>query len=163
MTGENVKRPPIPNPPYGGGCLCGAVRYTLTARPLTISACHCIDCKRLTGATHNLSITALRSDIQHTGETVSYRKTAASGRQADVVRCAKCGTRLWHEPLALPDRLFLMGGTLDDSSWALPVAHIWVEQASPDAVFRDDVAKVEGQPTDRQFMVEAFNRIYGAP
>jgi hypothetical protein len=156
-----MSRPPIPDPPYHGGCLCGAVRYTLKARPLTVSACHCMDCKRLTGATHNLSVTVLRSDFEHAGATTAYRKTADSGRQADVVRCAACGTRLWHEPLALPAMLFLMGGTLDDSSWALPVAHIWVEQASPDVKFRDDVVKVEGQPKDRQFMADAFNKIYG--
>jgi hypothetical protein len=29
--------------------------------------------------------------------------------------------------------------------------------------FRDDAVRFEGQPTDRQFMVDAFNRIYGAP
>jgi len=154
-------RPPIPDPPYHGGCLCGAVRYALKARPLTVSACHCIDCKRLTGAMYNLSLTALRCDLEHTGEVCAYRKTAASGRQADVLRCANCGTRLWHEPQALPDKLFLMAGTLDDSNWVLPVAHIWVECASPDAVFRDDTVKTEGQPKDRQYMVEAFNRIYG--
>jgi hypothetical protein len=156
-------RPPIPEPPYAGGCLCGAVRYALNLRPLTVSACHCTDCKRLTGATNNLSITALRSGLEHTGETDRFRKTAESGRQADVVRCATCGTRLWHEPQAMPDRLFLMAGTLDDSSWAIPVAHIWVEKASPDAKFRDDAEQREGQPADRSFMVEAFNRIYGAP
>lgn len=154
-------RPPIPDPPYEGGCLCGAVRYTLKARPLTVSACHCIDCKRLSGATNNLSITALRADLEHRGPIATYRKTAASGRQADVIRCAECGTRLWHEPQALPTQLFLMAGTLDDSSWAIPVAHIWVEQASPGAVFADDAVKVEGQPKDRQFMADAFNKIYG--
>ena len=155
-------RPPIPAAPYHGGCLCGAVRYTLKARPLTVSACHCIDCKRLTGATNNLSVTVLRDQLEHSGDTAAYRKTADSGRQADVVRCAKCGTRLWHEPHAAPDRAFLMGGTLDDSSWVIPVAHIWVERASPGVVFEPDADKREGQPTDRSYMVEAFNRIYGA-
>lgn len=156
-----MNRPPIPAPPYAGGCLCGQVRYSLNARPLTVSACHCSDCKRLTGATNNLAVTALRADLSHTGETARYRKTAASGRQADVVRCANCGTRLWHEPQALPDKLFLMAGTLDNSDWAIPVAHIWVEQASPGAVFQDDAVRVEGQPTDRSFMVDAFTKIYG--
>lgn len=158
-----MTRPPIPAPPYAGGCLCGAVRYTLKARPLTVSACHCSDCKRLTGATNNLAITVLRDDLEHSGETTAYRKTADSGRQAEVVRCAVCGTRLWHAPQAMPDKAFLMAGTLDDSSWAIPVAHIWVERASPGVVFEEDAEKREGQPADRSFMVDAFNRIYGAP
>ena len=155
-------RPSIPAPPYAGGCLCGAVRYTVHARPLTVSACHCMDCKRLTGATHNLSIAIPRDSLHHSGEITRFRKTADSGRQADVVRCAACGTRLWHEPQALPTQIFLMGGTLDDSSWAIPVAHIWVEKASPDMVFRDDAIRIEGQPKDRQVMLEAFTRVYGS-
>ncbi len=39
-------RPPIPKPPYTGGCLCRAVRYELFARPLAVNACHCNDCKK---------------------------------------------------------------------------------------------------------------------
>ena len=50
---------------------------------------------------------------------------------------------------------WLMGGTLDDSSWVIPVSHIWVEKASPDIVFRDDAIRIEGQPKDRQVMLEA--------
>ena len=42
-------RPPVPAPPLKGGCLCGAARYRLTVRPLAINACHCTDCKRLSG------------------------------------------------------------------------------------------------------------------
>lgn len=35
--------------PYSGGCLCGALRYRVTAEPLTLYACHCTDCQRRTG------------------------------------------------------------------------------------------------------------------
>jgi len=154
-------RPPIPPPPYTGGCLCGAVRYTLKARPLAINACHCQDCKRLTGATYNLALTVLRKDLEHSGQLEAYHKTADSGRKAHVRRCAVCGTRMWHEPNALPEQIFLLTGTLDDSSWAIPTGHIWVEKASPDTVFRDDAIRIEGQPKDRQPLLDAFTKIYG--
>jgi hypothetical protein len=55
-----TQRPPIPNPPYTGGCLCGALRWRLEERPLAINACHCIDCKKLTGATNLLMLVAKR-------------------------------------------------------------------------------------------------------
>jgi hypothetical protein len=39
-----------------GGCICGAVRYELTADPVTLYACHCTDCQRATGTSFALSM-----------------------------------------------------------------------------------------------------------
>ena len=122
-----LPRPPIPNPPIRGGCLCGAVRYVTTPPPLATVACHCRDCQKLTGATNLLTIYADRSAFRHEqGEVVRYRKRADSGREADYVRCASCGTRLWHEALAAPQWVFIAAGTLDDPTWVVPATHIWV-------------------------------------
>ena len=37
-------------PELKGGCLCGAVRYSTTAEPLTSTVCHCRDCQRFSGS-----------------------------------------------------------------------------------------------------------------
>jgi Glutathione-dependent formaldehyde-activating enzyme len=34
-----------------GGCYCGAIRYEVAALPLEVTHCHCIDCRRSSGAT----------------------------------------------------------------------------------------------------------------
>ena len=47
------------------------------------------------------------------------------------------------------------------SSWAAPTAHIWAERAAPGSVFADECLVVQGQPADRQGMIDAFKRIYG--
>jgi hypothetical protein len=88
-----------------------------------------------------------------------FRRTGESGRQSDVVRCAACGTRLWHEPLAFPV-MTVTGGTLDDPSWVVPASEIWVELASPAAIFHSDAARFHGQP-DRQAQLDAFAALYG--
>ena len=33
-------------PPYTGGCQCGAIRYEIAAKPITLYACHCTDCQK---------------------------------------------------------------------------------------------------------------------
>ena len=33
-----------------GGCLCGDVRFKLTAEPMYVQACHCLDCQRISGS-----------------------------------------------------------------------------------------------------------------
>jgi hypothetical protein len=156
-----MTRPPIPNPPYDGCCLCGAVRYMLSASPMAINACHCDDCKKLTGATNLLMIVSQRDAFAHTGGVTRWRKRADSGREIDIVRCTACGTRLWHEPLSAPALVFIAAGTLDDTSWAIPTSHIYVEKLSPGVVMQADAAQIKGQPAERQQIFDAFYKIHG--
>jgi len=156
-------RPPVPAPPHAGSCLCGAVRYRLDAGPLALNACHCDDCKKLTGATHLLMVLARRAAFVHDGGAVTrYRKRADSGREIDIVRCARCGVRLWHEPQSAPELVFIAAGTLEDSSWVVPTSHIWVEKASPGVVLQDDAVKIRGQPANRQVLFDAFDAAYSS-
>jgi hypothetical protein len=156
-----MQRPSIPDPPHSGGCLCGAVRYRLDARPLAINACHCRDCQKLSGATNLLTLVGARNAFaKESGETRSWRKRAESGREIDIVRCATCGVRVWQEPVSAPDLIFIAAGTLDDPSWAIAAAHIWVGKAQPGAIMRDDAVKIAGQPADRVVTFEAFERLY---
>jgi hypothetical protein len=154
-------RPPIPNPPYTGACLCGAVRYSLKARPLAVNACHCTDCKKTTGATNVIMLIANNDDFSFTGEVQSYRKRADSGRELDIQRCTICGTRMFHHNMASRALVFIAAGTLDDASWVVPASHIWIERASPGVVMQDDAVQVVGQPADRKILMDAFTKIYG--
>ena len=156
-----TQRPPIPAPPYTGGCLCDQVHYTLAARPKALNACHCTDCKISTGSSHIEMLIADADAFHCTGETQSFIKTADSGRQLDIHRCANCGTRVFHHNIANRALVFIPAPTLDDAGWAVPTSHIWVERASPGVAIPDDVLKVEGQPADRAALMEAFAKVYG--
>ena len=153
-------RPPIPNPPYEGGCLCGAARYRVNARPLTMTACHCDACKKMSGGTNLFVMTVPRDSFEHlSGELLRFRRTADSGNQSDVVHCAVCGTRMWHEPQSVPVATVAIG-TLDDAGWAIPASEIWIKKASPAAIFHSDAARFHGQPP-RQAQLDAFAALYG--
>ncbi len=155
-----MTRAPIPAPPYDGGCLCGAVRYRVNARPMTMTACHCDACKKLSGGTNLLVITVPQDGFEHLqGDLQRFRRTAESGRQSDVVRCATCGTRLWHEPVGFAVRI-VAAGTLDDPSWVVPASEIWIERASPAAIFQADSEKFEGHPP-REAQMDALTKLYG--
>lgn len=158
-----MKRPAIPAAPFDGGCLCSAVRYRLSARPLAVNACHCTDCKKLTGATNLLMILASREAFSHQGGALErYRKRADSGNEIDIVRCAKCGVRMWHEPLSASQLIFIAAGTLDDPSWAVPTSHIFARSASPGVVIQDDALVLRDGPIDRKALLDAFTRVYGS-
>lgn len=95
------------------------------------------------------------------GDFVRFRKTADSGRHIDIARCAACGTRLWHEPLAAPELVFVAAGTLDDSSWAVPTSHIWTSRAASDFPFETDALVYPFAPGDRQTLWDNFTKLYG--
>ena len=156
-----MHRPAIPPQPHTGGCLCGAVRYRFDARPWAVNACHCMDCKKLTGATNLLMILGPREAFTHDGATARYRKRADSGNEVDIVRCAACGVRLWHEPGTAPQLVIVAVGTLDDLSWAIPTSHIFTRSVSAGVVIQDDALVLRDGPTDRRALFEAFDRIYG--
>jgi hypothetical protein len=90
----------------------------------------------------------------------SWRKTADSGRQLDIIRCKTCGTRLWHEPLSNPELIFIAAGTLDHSDWAVPTSHIWTRKARPGTHFPSDALLVESQPASREMLIDAFIRLH---
>ena len=156
-------RPTIPPAPHTGGCLCGAVRYRVDVRPRAVNGCHCTDCKRVSGGTHAVFLHVERATLTlEQGELARFRKTADSGRQLDIARCAQCGTRLWHEPLAAPTLMFVAAGTLDDPSWAIPTSHIWTSRIAPGVTLEADAQVYADAPTDRRALWDHFAGIYGA-
>jgi hypothetical protein len=156
-----VDRPPLPSVPYTGGCHCGAVRYRVLAHPRAVNACHCDDCKRLSGGPFGLYLHIDKGALDiRTGQFDVFRRTGGSGNQISVVRCRACGSRMWHLPDVAPELVILCAGTLDHSAWAVPASHIYVEEATADAVAAEDALVIEGPPESRKLLWDWFSGIY---
>jgi hypothetical protein len=135
-------------PPYSGGCLCGAVRYRIVAEPETLYVCHCTDCQRRGGTAFALSLVVRREALEATGETNLVAVTLADGRIKQSSFCVNCATRLWGESARNPAYVIVQPGTLDDTSWLQPVAHIWTRSAQPWLQFPAGALKFETQPPE---------------
>ena len=161
MQRIDVTRQPVPAPPILGGCHCGAIRYRIFARPFAINACHCDDCKRLSGAPFGVYLHVARAHLERDpGELDVFRRKGGSGNMIPISRCRACGTRMWHEPEIAPGLMIVCAGTLDDPSWAIPTSHIFTNQAAPDAVATKD-ARVIDKSVPRTELWHWFTRIYG--
>jgi hypothetical protein len=77
-----------------------------------------------------------------------YTARLADGRVKHGKLCTGCGTRLWGEPMKNPALAVIQPGTLDDTSWLRPVAHIWTRSAQPWFVFPPDAVRFETHPDD---------------
>ena len=148
---------PIPNPMLGG-CICGALRYRIIGEPLTLYTCHCTDCQRQGGSAFGMSMTLLKTQFELlSGTPRIFTKTFPDdGRQKFTRFCADCGTRLWTDFTKGRDVMNVRPGTLDDTRWLTPIAHIWTASAQPWVTIPDCPLNCPGQPADMTRYAQAW-------
>ncbi|WP_425258472.1 GFA family protein [Rubrivivax sp. RP6-9] len=132
-----------------GGCLCGQVRYRITAEPAVSRVCWCRDCQRISS---NGTVNALvpSAAIEITGTVSQYVKTSDSGNQVTRRFCGQCGSQLFADSTGRPGSTVVRVGTLDDASSVRPSANIWSASAPAWACLDPALSRVEGQPLPPQ-------------
>lgn len=126
--------------PFTGGCLCGAVRYECSAKPVFMGNCHCRDCQRTTGTAYVAAVLVPREAVAITGEVKQFDVKADSGRTFSRSFCPNCGSRLFGQR-AVGNLLSIMAGSLDDSSWFRPAMDIYTASAQPWDCMNPDLPK----------------------
>jgi hypothetical protein len=117
--------------PREGGCSCGAVRYRLTAEPLFVNCCHCLNCQRQTGSAFviNVLIEAPEVELLAGAPQVSEVPRDDGSRQR-IYRCPACQIAVF-SVYTREEFRFVRAGTLDDPSSVAPDAHIYVRSKVP--------------------------------
>lgn len=87
-------------PPLGGGCLCAAIRYEISAAPLRVYACHCTDCQRVTGSAFPIGVVVSEDSFRATGNERALAPPilAESGRAKRLGICPDCSVWLFDSP-----------------------------------------------------------------
>jgi hypothetical protein len=110
-----------------GGCLCGAVRYELSAPALYGGFCHCVDCRK-TSSSHSASMGVPEAALKVTGDTRGYSSMGGSGNPVMRMFCPICGSGIYSKG-ARPGVVMLKAGTLDDPENFTPMATVYASQA----------------------------------
>jgi hypothetical protein len=108
--------------PRAGGCLCGAVRYSVTGPLRAVVLCHCTQCRRSTG--HFMAATAARNRDFRLASAAELRWYLSS----DSARrgfCGRCGSTLFWQAEGR-DYISIAAGTLDGASGLKSACHIFV-------------------------------------
>ncbi len=108
-----------------GQCLCGKVKYTISAAPRVMSQCHCDDCRKSTGTGHASNAFFKENDVHISGVTSSYVSAADSGSTITRYFCPKCGSHLFGTLSGVKNVIAVAVGTVDDSSWFKPSAIVY--------------------------------------
>ena len=117
--------------PITGGCQCGAVRYEITAEPLTLIACHCTECQKQSASAFGMTLRIPRDSLSVTGALNRWDRQAESGNIVTCLFCPTCGVRVIHQVGAAPLTVNIKAGTLDDAGALRPAGHIWTDSAQP--------------------------------
>jgi hypothetical protein len=128
-----------------GGCLCGQVRYRLTAQPVVSRICWCRDCQHIAG---NGTVNAIfpSTAIEVSGTPSAYTSGADSGNQVTRRFCPQCGCHLFADSTGRAGLTVVRVGTLDDPSSIEPSANIWSASAPRWACLSGALERIDGQP-----------------
>lgn len=112
------------NGPREGGCFCGRVRYRVDGEPLQSSVCHCVSCRRTSGAQSVAWLTfSYRRFSFVSGEPADFR----SSDEVSRTFCQACGTSLTYRQDGEPGSIDVTAASLDRPAEFPPTRHIWVE------------------------------------
>lgn len=128
-----------------GGCQCGAVRYTLNAKPFVVYCCHCTECQKQSSSAFGISVRVDTAALTIEGDFATFEQTI-SGKMVIRQFCPTCGTRLFHRRKDYAAMLNIKGGTFDDTHWLTPAGHIWTGSKMAWVLLPDDAMTYEGQP-----------------
>jgi len=105
-----------------GGCLCGAVRYAISAPMRGVLCCHCSQCRRTHG--HFAAYTG----VPRAGFALTESRGLKWYRSSDQARrgfCNQCGASLFWDGEGR-DYMAVAAGSLDDATGLETLRHIYV-------------------------------------
>ena len=133
--------------PITGGCLCGAIRYAISAPVAGLRACHCTHCQKTSGTGSSVNAVILSKDFALTqGTPKRYTDKADSGRLLQRFFCGNCGSPVYSQRDNMPERMVVRAGSLDDSSAMTITTHIWTRSARPWSHIEAGTEQLPGNP-----------------
>ncbi len=144
---------PSPERPLFGGCLCGAVRFRVTAPFRRANHCHCSRCRRHSGAFGLTQGRVAREGFGLLQGDEAIRVFRPDGGAAKAF-CGLCGSSLFGGTWPDGPEVSIRLGALDGDPGIRPQYHSFVASRAPwtelahDGLPRYDEAKPEANPAD---------------
>ena len=108
--------------PLTGGCLCGAVRYEASGEPYHSGYCHCVTCRRASGAPVVAWFSVKLAGFRVVkGET----RTFVSSEHGERRFCPGCGSQLFFDDYRYPDEIDIATASLDAPEKVPPEFHLY--------------------------------------
>ncbi len=129
---------------YSGSCLCGAVRYELTAEPGPIEVCYCQMCRKASGGplATNAQLPAAAFHLSAgAGLLAAYQSSPAEKR----FFCSRCGSPIYSQRAARPEVVRIRVGTINEPLKVRPVASYYTGSRCNWWEIRDALPRFESE------------------
>jgi hypothetical protein len=130
-----------------GGCLCGAVRYSVAWPPIVVATCSCRNCQKQAGSALSVIAMVAEPSLQISGTLSTYEDHGDSGGAVFRKFCGRCGSPILSEvPSASAQGIAIIkAGTLDQVQDVQPTVHYWTCSAPSWMQFPEGGTKLETQ------------------
>ena len=126
---------------HTGGCACGGVRYAVSGPLRPVIACHCAECRRMSG--HYAAATACRrEELAIEGEESLRWWSSSPGHRRGF--CAGCGSMLFWEREGTPG-VSIFAGTLDLPTGLRLAGHIYTGEKGDYYEIADGLPQAPGR------------------
>jgi hypothetical protein len=128
-----------------GGCLCGAVRYEASAKPLMTRACWCRVCQYFASGNAAVNLVFSTDTVTISGQLKDFESIADSGNKMHRQFCVDCGVHVFSAAEVRPHILIIRAGTLDEQKDVKIDALIWTSSAPGWAFLDPNIPQFEKQ------------------
>jgi hypothetical protein len=126
-----------------GGCLCGAIRFTVTLPTLFCGHCHCGMCRRNHGAAYVTWFAVLRPQLSldsGADRLTRYQSSSHGSRSF----CSRCGSSLFCVSSRHPDVIDVPLANMDGPIDRLPESHIYFDDRVSWVTLADELPRLGG-------------------
>ena len=111
-------------------CSCGKVRLDVNGEPIRIAVCHCYSCQLRTGSAFGVQARFKQEDVEISGATNQYIRTADSGTEITYHFCPNCGNTVYYF-LAGIEHIAIPVGAFANENFPPPKLSIYEDRQHP--------------------------------
>ena len=123
-----------------GTCLCGGVEFEVTEPFVSVSQCHCTNCKKISGGVGTVNGRA-RTDAIHVTQGEELLTTYQPEEGTAKTFCSRCGSNLFGGGWPQSEHASVRLSALETPFDRKPDAHIFVRSVAPWETLPDDGAE----------------------
>jgi hypothetical protein len=128
-----------------GSCLCGSVRYEITASLESAEHCHCSMCRKAHGAAFSTNSVVPTDTLTVTSGENLISEYASSPKRRKCF-CSNCGSQLFIRRLDAPELTVVTLGAIDGDPRVLPERHVFVASKAPWYDITDELPQFQIYP-----------------
>jgi len=121
-----------------GGCLCGAVRYSVKGKIIWAGNCHCEYCRRQSSAPVVSFFCVRESELMFSGDSMAVYESSPGIERGF---CKKCGSPMYYTSVACKGEINIFAATLDNPDLFEPLAHYNWNDRLPWLTYHDKLPK----------------------